>query len=50
MDDIATSLYTEDDYGDIPAAGIEENKAKRSQFDANEPVRGENAPALRACK
>ena len=32
MDDIASSLYAEAVYGDIPAAGIEENKANRSQF------------------
>jgi hypothetical protein len=39
-DDIATSLYTEEGYCDVPARSVEENKAKRSQFDATGPATG----------
>jgi hypothetical protein len=38
--ELSASLYTEDDYGSIPAAGIEENQANRSQFDAPGPAIG----------
>ena len=38
MENIAASLYTQDGYGYIPAAGIEENKANRSQFQAPRPA------------
>jgi hypothetical protein len=58
MNDIGASLYAQDGYGDNPDGGIKENKANQAcpeqrrtdQFDTSEPVRGENAPALRACK
>ena len=45
MDDIAASLYMEEDYGDMPAGETGENKAnlslrERSQFDATGPAAG----------
>ena len=47
-DDIDIDAFLKIAYGDNPDGEAGENKANRTQFDANEPVRGENAPALRA--
>jgi hypothetical protein len=38
--ELATRLYQEEGYGDIPVSDAEENKANRSQFDAPEPTGG----------
>jgi hypothetical protein len=48
VDQIDVMSFVKGDYGNIPANGVGVNKANRSQFDANEPVRGEIARALRA--
>jgi hypothetical protein len=37
-DDIAASLYAQDDYGDFPAGETGENKANRSQIKPNMPL------------
>jgi hypothetical protein len=50
VDDIDIDAFLKIAYGDNPDGEADENKAKRSQFDANESGGGENAPALRACK